>query len=379
MIIYLILFLGMLNWMSFMSSRVLMSLYAIQLEASPAAIGILIALYGLGPVLLSVQAGKACDRFGTYWPIVLGSGGLAVGFVIPWLFPGLNVLYLSAIVLGAALVFINIAIQNLVASFGAVEDRTRNVSLQSLAVSLGALLGPLLIGFSIDHRGHVATFLYLTLIVAASCVAWVACRRKIPHSGTAPKSAPTGGVRELLAQPRLRRIMIMSGLVVAGVDLYTFYMPIYGHSIDLSATMIGVILGAHAAANLVVRSFLPQLVRRWGEERVMTTSMVLAGVTFLLFPFAGQVAVLLLLSFTLGLVLGVGQPLSLVMTYNRAPAGRTGEALGMRFTVVNVTHMVIPMAAGTIGAALGVVTVFYANAALLLGGGYAHYKSEQKA
>jgi MFS family permease len=379
MIIYLILFLGMLNWMSFMSSRVLMSLYAIQLEASPAAIGLLIALYGLGPVLLSVQAGKVCDRFGTYWPIVLGSGGLAVGFIIPWIFPGLNVLYLSAIVLGAALVFINIAIQNLVASFGAVEDRTRNVSLQSLAVSLGALFGPLLIGFSIDHRGYVPTFLYLTLIVAASCVAWVACRRLIPHSGTAPKSAPTGGVRELLGQPRLRRIMIMSGLVVAGVDLYTFYMPIYGHSIDLSATMIGVILGAHAAANLVVRSFLPQLVRRWGEERVMTASMVLAGVTFLLFPFAGQVTFLLLLSFTLGLVLGVGQPLSLVMTYNRAPAGRTGEALGMRFTVVNVTHMVIPVAAGTIGAALGVVTVFYANAALLLGGGYAHYRSEQKA
>ena len=378
MIIYLILFLGMLNWMSFMSSRVLMSLYAIQLEASPAAIGLLIALYGLGPVLLSVQAGKVCDRFGTYWPIVLGSGGLAVGFVIPWLFPGLNVLYLSAIVLGAALVFINIAIQNLVASFGAVEDRTRNVSLQSLAVSLGALLGPLLIGFSIDHRGHVPTFLYLTLIVAVSCAAWVACRRMIPHRVKVPKSAPTGGVRELLGQPRLRRIMIMSGLVVAGVDLYTFYMPIYGHSIDLSATMIGVILGAHAAANLVVRSFLPQLVRRWGEERVMTASMVLAGTTFLLFPFAGQVTFLLLLSFTLGLVLGVGQPLSLVMTYNRAPPGRTGEALGMRFTVVNVTHMVIPVAAGTIGAALGVVTVFYANAVLLLGGGYAHYRSEQK-
>src|SRR5688572_8480996 len=139
MIIYLILFLGMLNWMSFMSSRVLMSLYAIQLDASPAAIGVLIALYGLGPLLLSVQAGRICDRFGTYWPIVLGSGGLAVGFVIPWLFPGLEVLYVSALVLGAGLVFINLAIQNLVASLGEADARTRNVSLQSLAVSLGAL------------------------------------------------------------------------------------------------------------------------------------------------------------------------------------------------------------------------------------------------
>jgi len=379
MIIYLILFLGMLNWMSFMSSRVLMSLYAIQLDASPAAIGVLIALFALGPVLLSVHAGKICDRFGTYWPILLGSGGLAMGFLIPWMFPGLNVLYLSAIVIGVALVFINIAIQNLVASLGAAEDRTRNVSLQSLAVALGALLGPLLVGFSIDHQGHVPTFLYLTLIVAASCVAWVACRRLIPHSSRAPKTAATGGVRDLLGQPSLRRVIIMSGLVVAGVDLYTFYLPIYGHSIGLSATMIGVILGAHAIANLVVRSFLPQLVRRWGDERVMTASMVLAGLTFLLFPFAEQVAFLLLISFTLGLVLGVGQPLSLVMTYNRAPAGRTGEALGMRFTVVNVTHMVIPIAAGTIGAAFGVAIVFYANSVLLLGSGYVNYRGERKA
>jgi len=166
--------------------------------------------------------------------------------------------------------------------------------------------------------------------------------------------------------------------VVAGVDLYTFYLPIYGHSIGLSATMIGVILGAHAIANLVVCSFLPQLVRRWGDERVMTASMVLAGLTFLLFPFAEQVAFLLLISFTLGLVLGVGQPLSLVMTYNRAPAGRTGEALGMRFTVVNVTHMVIPIAAGTIGAAFGVAIVFYANSVLLLGSGYVNYRGERK-
>lgn len=378
MIIYLILFLGMLNWMSFMSSRVLMSLYAIQLGASPAAIGVLIALFGLGPVLLSVQAGKVCDRFGTYWPILAGSGGLAVGFIIPWLFAGLKVLYISALVIGAALVFINIAIQNLVASLGKGGQRTRNVSLQSLAVSFGALLGPLLVGISIDHRGYVSTFLYLALIVASSCVGWVACRRVIPHSGNAPTSAASGGVRDLLQRTSLRRIIIMSGLVIAGVDLYNFYLPIYGHSIGLTATMIGVILGAHAAANLVVRFFLPQLVHRWGDDRVITASMLLAGVTFLLFPFVKAVAFLLLLSFALGLVLGVGQPLSLVMTYNRSPAGRTGEALGLRFMVVNLTHMVIPVAAGTLGTALGLATVFFANSALLLGGGYFHHRGAKR-
>jgi MFS family permease len=379
MIIYLILFLGMLNWMSFMSSRLLMSLYAIQLDASPAAIGVLIALYGLGPVLLSVQAGKISDRFGTYWPIVLGSGGLAVGFIIPWSLPGsLPVLYGSAVVIGVALVFINISIQNLVASLGKAEDRTRNVSLQSLAIALGALAGPLLVGLSIDYLGHVSTFYYLMLIVATSCVAWIACRRVIPHAGRAPKTAGTGGVVELMRQPSLRRIIIMSGLVVAGVDLYNFYMPLYGHALGLSATMIGVILGASAAASFVVRSVMPLLVRRWSEDRVLAASMILAGATFLLLPFVEQVSLLVLLSFALGLCLGAGQPLSVILTYNRAPAGRTGEALGTRFMVVNITHMAIPIAAGTVGAALGVATVFFANSALLLGGGYAYLRGTRK-
>ena len=379
MSIYLVTLLNVLNSIALRGSRVLMSLFAIQLGAGAFEIGLLIAVSLVFQLFLGIYAGRVADRYGFRLPILLGSLGSSLAMLVPWLLPDLTGLYGSRALTGLSFIFFAVAIQNLAASMDGPDMRARNLSTFTLGGSISGMIAPLLVGFSIDHRGHVATFLYLTLIVAASCVAWVACRRKIPHSGTAPKSAPTGGVRELLRQPRLRRIMIMSGLVVAGVDLYTFYMPIYGHSIDLSATMIGVILGAHAAANLVVRSFLPQLVRRWGEERVMTTSMVLAGVTFLLFPFAGQVAFLLLLSFTLGLVLGVGQPLSLVMTYNRAPAGRTGEALGMRFTVVNVTHMVIPMAAGTIGAALGVVTVFYANAALLLGGGYAHYRSEKKA
>jgi MFS family permease len=265
-----------------------------------------------------------------------------------------------------------------VTSLGNAEERTRNVSMQSLAIALGATIGPLMVGFSIDHFGHVPTYLYLSLLVIASSGAWIAFRRVIPHPGKTEKKQADGGVRELLALPRLRRIVVVSGLVVAGVDLYTFFMPIYGHSINLTATLIGTVLGAHAAATFVVRTALPTLVRRWGEERVMTSSMYLAGVTFLLFPFVENIALLIPLSFALGLGLGCGQPLSLIMTYNRSPKGRSGEALGLRFTVVNLTHMLIPFAFGSIGSALGLITVFLANSALMFGGGYANARGAAK-
>ena len=110
----------------------------------------------------------------------------------------------------------------------------------------------------------------------------------------------------------------------------------------------------------------------------MTASLCMGGAAFLLFPFVHHVGALLMLSFVLGLGLGVGQPLSLIMTYNRAPAGRAGEALGVRFSVVNLTHMVIPLAFGTVGSALGLITVFVANSAMLLGGGYAHHRGTRR-
>ena len=228
--------------------------------------------------------------------------------------------------MGVALVFLNIAMQHLVPLSGTPRQRTRNVSLQSLAIALGALIGPLLVGISIDHRGHVPTFLYLALIVVCACDrvdgsagAW--CR----DPGRGGEARRRRRIFDLLAQPRLRNVIVTSALVVAGIDLYTFYMPIYGHAVGLSATMIGIVLGAHAAATFVVRILLPQLLRRWNEDRVMTASMLLAGATFLMFPFVERVTFLLLLSFVLGLGLGVGQPLSVIMTYNRAPAGPHGR------------------------------------------------------
>jgi hypothetical protein len=40
--------------------------------------------------------------------------------------------------------------------------------------------------------------------------------------------------------------------------------------------------------------------------------------------------------------------------------------------------MVVPLAFGTVGAALGLITVFVANSMLMLGAGYAHHRGTKK-
>ena len=93
--------------------------------------------------------------------------------------------------------------------------------------------------------------------------------------------------------------------------------------------------------------------------------MLVAAFTCLAFPLVENFAPLLGVAFVMGLGLGCGAPLSLVLSYNRAPTGRTGEAMGLRQTVNKGTEVLVPIVFGTLSTALGMLPVFWLDAAML--------------
>ena len=62
--IYLIALMCVLNHSAFAGSRMVLSLYALQLGANPFMIGVLMALYAICPMLLAVYVGRLADRIG---------------------------------------------------------------------------------------------------------------------------------------------------------------------------------------------------------------------------------------------------------------------------------------------------------------------------
>jgi len=86
-------------------------------------------------------------------------------------------------------------------------------------------------------------------------------------------------------------------------------------------------------------------------------------------PLFSQAPLLAAVAFLLGLGLGCAQPITILLTYNHAPAGRSGEALGMRLTVNKLIQIAVPLVFGGLGTAFGLVPVFWANGAFLLLGG----------
>jgi MFS family permease len=352
-----------------MGSRVVASLFALELGANPFMIGALISIYSLFPLLLAVYSGRVSDRLGPRRPMVAGACVIGAGLALPFFAPNLPALYVSCALVGMGFVFWNVSIQNLVGGFGAPEQRTRAFSTQALGYAGGHLVGPVIAGYAIEYSGFGSAYLIFAVLILLP-VAVMATNRALDLP---PHGTPSGGRRstlELWRSPPLRRAVIVSGLMTTGWDLYVFYVPIYGHSIGLPASTIGNVLGMFAAATFVVRILLPVIARRYGNQRVLTTALAGGALLFLPFPLIEYVPVLFALSFCIGFLLGCGQPLTLTLAYNAAPPGRSGEVTGVRLTVNNVTHIGVPLAAGALGAALGVTPVFWTSAAILAATGW---------
>jgi len=369
MIFYLVIIATLINQIAFKGSKVLMSLYAMNLGADPFIVGVLISLYSLFPLFLAVYAGRLSDRLGPRIPMLLGSLGLALGLLLPFLLPRLATLLVSAAVIGCIYIFYTVSVQHLIGSFGSGIQRTRNFSTFSLGVALSAMFGPTLAGFSIDLAGYELTYLILALFPAVPAVFFLFFAQELPRAEAADQQGQKQTI-DLLRNVPLRRALVTAGVIETGLELFNFYMPIYGHSLGLSASVIGIIMGAFAAAMLLMRSVMPILVRKSSEEWALFGSLGLAAAISLLFPFVADVYLLVGISFVLGLGLGCCSPLSLIITYNRAPDGRSGEAMGMRQTVNKFIQVLLPVIVGTLGSAFGVGPAFWMNALMLASGAY---------
>jgi MFS family permease len=365
--IYFVFTLALLSITGLKAGQVLLSLYALNLGAQPFAVGILAATYSVLPMLFSWQVGKLVDRFGSRWPLIFGAIGGALGMLVPYYVAGLPALYIAAAMNGFLHAFSSVSLQNLVGLLSNPHNRSQNFSNYSVMASVTGFLGPLLAGFSIDHSGHAIACLYIVLIFLLLVVILAIWGGFLPKGS---RSAPhKGGVRDMLAVSGLWRVLITSSMVVTGIDLFQFYMPIYGHGIGLSASAIGVVLAMFAVAAFVVRLIIPFLIAQFSEGKVLTYSFFFGSVCLMLVPFFKSMVVLSLISFALGIGMGCGQPITIMMTFSNSTEGRSGEAMGLRVTVNHLTRVVVPILFGSIGTAFGLFPVFWINALMLASGG----------
>ncbi|MBI3043935.1 MAG: MFS transporter [Betaproteobacteria bacterium] len=370
MSIRLIVFLTVLTHLSFAGCRVILSLTAIHYQASPFTVGVVMSLLTVIPMLFALRWGRYVDRIGVRGPMLAGIAAILAAMVLAWAVPRLETLFVVSPLAGSGFFLYHIASGQAAAVIGQPQDRVRNFTLLALAYSASGFLGPTLAGFAIDGIGHNNAMLALSAGVLVTAVVFALWKTEIPRHEAAASNEEKRRVADLLRIPGFRLVFIVSGTLSMTWDLFAFVTPIYGSQIGLSATTIGILLGAFGAAVFVVRLALPFVARRVNEWRVLIAAMLLSGATLLAFPLASGVPLLMALAFLLGVGLGGTQPLIMTLLYNKAPEGRGAEVLSVRTWLINLSQTSVPLAFGALGAALGMLPVFWAMGASLLVAGF---------
>ncbi|OLO28117.1 hypothetical protein BTR23_18600 [Alkalihalophilus pseudofirmus] len=369
-LLYLVLCLFMVFHASVRGNVMLVTLFAIYLDATPFTIGVIVALFSLFPILLAIYAGKFSDRMGFKFPIVIGSVGMASALILPFAFPSIIILYVSQTLGGIAQIFFHVSIQNLVGTLSNKDNRSRNFSLLTISSSVALMVGPLLTGYAIEIMSYRETFLLLSLMAATVCIFFVFIRLPL-NAGAGQEvslEVDSRSTMDLLKHKPLLKIIITSGIILTGMGLFSFYFPIYSVEIGLSASVIGLILSVNASAFFVIRVIIPFMLKRYGERNILTGGLIISALGFMLLPISENVYYLASISFILGLGLGGCIPLTLYMTYNETPKNRKGEALGIRMAANKLSLFLIPIVFGAMGSIVSNMVIFWTIALLLMFG-----------
>ena len=369
MTIYLILLIAVLNQIGFGGSRVAISLYALELGASQFTIGVLIALYAVCPILLGIVIGRFADRAVPRLPMIIGSVVTIVAMLLPLIFSGLAVLYVTAFLLGLAHPLFLIPMEATVGGIGGGRQRVRNYSLLAMGWSTANFLGPIVAGFSIDYIGHRPVFLVLIAFTVMPTLMLCFMPSLLPKAAGQAGKGSRGSVLDLWRMAPVRSTLIASAVVGSALDLFQFYFPIYGHSVALSASAIGTIIGVVSVASFIIRGILPFLAKKLTEAGILTYSVFISAIAYVLLPFFVNPYALAVIAFLLGLGVGCANPMTMSLLYVLTPPARIAEAIGLNKTLRNGTHLVIPLVFGSVGAAFGFTTVFLSISIMLAAGG----------
>ena len=318
-----------------------------------------------------MPAGRYADRNSLKRPVGISVAFTVIGIGLAALWPAhwsaFPALCVAALFSGGATGCAVIALQRHVSRMASDALQLRQVfSWLAIAPSIANFVGPFCAGLLIDNAGFRAAFAVMAALPLAS---WY-CVRKTPELPLHDRATGDASLHswDLLAEPQMRRLLLINWMLSSCWDVHTFILPILGHERGFSASVIGTILGAFAVATTIIRVVMPIIAARLQEWAVITASMAATALLFGIYPLLHSPLAMGTCSVLLGFALGSVQPMILSAMHQITPENRHGEALGLRMLTITSSGVLMPMLFGTTGAIIGVASVFWVVGATVAGG-----------
>jgi predicted MFS family arabinose efflux permease len=345
-------------------TRVSGTLWVLRHGYGEMTVGVLMSLFALAPLGLSMWAGRLADRWGLHRPLAIGVGLAFVGAALTLVWQSLFTIAAGAFLTGGALSMAAVAIQREVGTLASDADALKRAfSWMALGPALSNAIAPVFAGLLIDHAGFPWAF---ALATALPIMAWMLVARlprQTPASGE--NKPPARPAWELMREPAIRNLLILNIVLSASWDAHSFVVPVIGHARGMSASSIGLVLGAFALAATAVRLIIVRWAHRMDEMQMLRGAMLLATAVLAAYAWLPGTWGLMMGSALLGLALGSVQPMILTTLHQVTPSHRHGQALGLRMLASNGGTLAMPLAFGAVATSTAVAAPLWLMAGLL--------------
>ncbi len=244
------------------------------------------------------------------------------------------------------------------------RDRSNAMGYYSAALAMGFMIGNGLGGFSGELLGYPWAF---TLAAGNYLIgAIVAATLPPPRAGaTRPRAAGvSGGGRwarlRVLNEPGVLRVTLAAFLLAFMQSISGAFMPLYGLSVGLALSEVGIIRTVTALINVVTRSLGGFVTRRLGRTPVMHVGLTLQAVGLVLIASTDAFWALFAAMFwvaTWRAIVLVANTIALTEDIDEARVSR-GVASGLFNASSDLGQVIAPALGGAVASLFGLGTMF---------------------
>jgi MFS family permease len=361
---------------------------ALELGASPAVAGVIVALLGIGQLAGNVPAAALVSRVGDRWAMVISGAFAGLGMLVSYAAQQVLVLAAATLAVGACNATFGLARQTFVTLATPPAIRARVMSTVGGSHRIGLFLGPFVGAAAIHASNQRAAFLVAIGAIAAAVVLLLVVPE--PRHAGEVTARPRETVSLAEVWRRHGRLLLTLGLGIFAIGAVRaarpVVIPLWADHIGLDARSTSLIFGISAAIDMALFYPAGKVMDRLGRIAVALPSMVLLGVAMMLIPLTssslGLTVVALLMSFGNGLGSGIVLTLAADVTPREGAVrflaqwrlmGDSGVASGPLFMAA--VAAIAGLAAGIIAA--GVVGLLAAAAIVRWAPRYSPYATRE--
>lgn len=309
------------------------ALSAIELGATPAVAGLLVAVAGVGQILGDIPAGWLTGRVGERHAMVLASVLVSVALVVAVLARDVWVLGSAIAATGVSAAVWGLARQAYITDLAPPEARARALSTLGGSTRIGMFLGPFLGAAAMQLAGTDGAYLthLVMAVLAAVVLLWlpdaVPSVRAQAGNVAAARLTTLAVARQHL--PVLRTLGVGVLLISAVRASRQVVIPLWADHIGLDATTTSLVFGVSGAVDMLLFYPAGYVMDRFGRVWVAAPSMLTLAVAHLLLPATASVATLTAVAMLMGFGNGMGSGVIMTLGADASPAVGRSAFLGV--------------------------------------------------